>query len=103
MKPYVHLLMGVAAFFGLSVFTNDLRTSSPTETTKRKGVFVLPGGPRIVQNEDRCSHCKGTGLCDFCAPFYCRVCYGSGVINDSNSREILAEIWKRDNSEVRGR
>lgn len=94
-RSFGDLMVGVIAYVslsGLAALARDNRTPRRTRNDER---WSLPQKRRRRRvSEDACRHCKGTGVCDSCAPSWCRICRGTGLQpRDASLVVRLNRIW----------
>jgi hypothetical protein len=95
-RSFGDLMVGVIAYVSLSSIAALARDGTPTRRrTARDERWNLPQKKRRRRvAEDACRHCKGSGVCDSCAPSWCRICRGTGLQpRDASLVVRLNQLW----------
>jgi hypothetical protein len=93
-RSFAELMAGVVAYVSLTGFAALARDPQPPRHLPDERWTLPTKRRRRRVAEDSCRHCKGTGVCDSCAPSWCRVCRGTGLQpRDATVMARLNQLW----------
>jgi hypothetical protein len=94
-RSFGDLMVGVIAYVSLSGLASLARETRAPRRKTADDRWSLPQKRRRRRvAEDACRHCKGSGVCDYCAPSWCRICRGTGLQpRDAALVTKLDQIW----------